>query len=428
MSTASVPHVEIPKPASNHTMRFNRRISGAFRLLIALAVIAFSTSNLVPAFADDGAAVVEEQLPEADQMMFAESMEGAVKNSDLKVLNNIIDWDQIIDTATAGESSPVLDRARATFKVGFTKAVKQGDPGTFGEQLIRNSKEGGSLKFLRLSQVDNQPIAVFRLKNAKQGGANYHQYFLKRSADGLVRAHDFYVFLSAERISETVRRIWLPLSVEASKTLIEKFTKPADPIMTQLQSLQTMQRMIANGQGELALNEYRKLPEKAQREKLFLIFRLQAAQQISEVEYGAAIDDFRKHHPGDMALDFILIDGYALQKNFEKSLECIDRTNKSVGGDAFLLTLRANVLARLDRFEEAQAAVSEAMKQEPDLLDAYLSGLGVSLLQKNYADTARFLNMIERDLGQPIVDITKIPDYAEFVKSPEYKKWMAFRK
>ena len=48
----------------------------------------------------------------------------------------------------------------------------------------------------------------------------------------------------------------------------------------------------------------------------------------------------------------------------------------------------------------------------------------MSLATKEYADTARLLTLIETKLGLRISDLTKLPTYAGFVKSPECAAWM----
>ena len=383
-------------------------------------------TNPINAAVDRGSSdanpIVKEALPEADQMEFARSLEKSVAEHDLNSINDLIDWNAILDISTAGAKTAALEQGRKEFKKGFLKEV--GAETNFSGQIARTVKNGGSFKFLRLDQVGEEPIALFRLKNPNQGGINYHQYFLKRSEDGRVRATDIFVFAIAERISDTLRRIWLPLTAETSKNLLQRFTQPMDPVLVALQSIPKMQKLVREGQGEQALEIYRGLPEKARQEKVFLLIRLSAAQTISEEEHAEAIEDFRKYHPNDAALDFLLIDGYVLKKDFEKALGCIDRSNKNVGGDSCLLSMRANVLARLGRIDEAETTMSEALKLEPELVDNYFGAIEIALLAKNYDRTVTYLTKLQTDFGMQFVDLTQIPVYAEFVKSPQYKKWI----
>lgn len=395
------------------------------QLILACTGSAFA-ANDPPAAAEGSPAAAGEFLPEADQLTFARTLEQATTDGNVAAMNALIDWNQIIDTATAGESNPTLDRTRAEFKKGFLNAQNGGQNSALCQRIVDAVKQGGRFKFLRLGTVGTEQFALFRLKVPNQG-VNYHQYILKRSEDGLVRATDLYLFLSAERTSETIRRIWLPLSADVSKTFFERLLKPT-PLMAALSSLKPLQQYLREGQFDRFMEAYYKLPEQVQHEKFLLLMRLQATQQISDEEYAKTIEVFRKHHPHDPALDFLLIDGYALKKEFEKSLECIDRTNEATGGDAYLVSTRAVTLAQLGRFDEAKKSADKAIEMEPAEQDSYWNAITVAILAKNDEETGNYLTLIENELHLQIGDLTQIPFYADFVKSGGYAKWLESRK
>ena len=50
--------------------------------------------------------------------------------------------------------------------------------------------------------------------------------------------------------------------------------------------------------------------------------------------------------------------------------------------------------------------------------------LGVSLIQKNHDDTLAMLKEIDQKFQLKLNDLTKVREYAEFVKSPQYKQWL----
>lgn len=399
------------------------RVSASFLLLLLTAV---PLRAAVDRGEGEQTPAAVEALPDVDQMEFASSLEKFAQDGNVKGINDLIDWESILDKSLDGEKTASLEKIRKEFKKGFLKEIEA--ESNFSAQIARAVKNGGTFKFLRLDQTGDEPFALFRLKNPNQGGVNYHQYLLKRSEDGKVRAYDIFIFATAERLTDTLRRIWLPLTAESNKNLVQRLTQPADPLLVALQSISRFQKLVREGQAEQALKLYRELPEKAQGEKAFLLLRLAAAQMVSEEEHVEAIEDFRKFHPGDAALDFLLIDGYILKKDFEKALGCIERTNKNVGGDSCLLTMRANVLARLDRMEEAEKTIDEALKLEPDLLDNYFVAIEIALTNKNHAQTARYLTTLESDFGLQFDDLKKIPVYADFVKSPQYEKWIESKK
>ena len=74
--------------------------------------------------------------------------------------------------------------------------------------------------------------------------------------------------------------------------------------------------------------------------------------------------------------------------------------------------------------EARTGRASDAAQREPTLVAAYWSLISVALARKDYAETARLLTRI-RGMGVQLADLTTIPEYAGFVDSIEYRKWLA---
>ena len=61
----------------------------------------------------------------------------------------------------------------------------------------------------------------------------------------------------------------------------------------------------------------------------------------------------------------------------------------------------------------------------PDRLELYWSRLTVALRQRRHDETAAWLDTIAERFPIVFNDLDELPDYAEFVKSPEYREWKA---
>ncbi len=160
-----------------------------------------------------------------------------------------------------------------------------------------------------------------------------------------------------------------------------------------------------------------------------MVIALTSAQSVSDKDYLQAIDDFRKAYPKDPAFDLILIDGYAMRKQYDETLQCIDRLNAAVGGrDAALLAKRAAMLLEQAKVAEARKAVDAAMAVEPDERDGYAVGLDVALAEKNFDDTAKFMTVLEKKFGLQWQNLEQVAEFAEFLKSPQYREWLKTQK
>jgi tetratricopeptide (TPR) repeat protein len=173
------------------------------------------------------------------------------------------------------------------------------------------------------------------------------------------------------------------------------------------------------------LELYRKLPRAIQTEKSVLLVRLRATRELGDEEgYNTALEEFRKLFPQDACIDFLSIDYYLTKGQHQESLACVDRVDRFLGGDPYLDVIRAHLLADAGDLKAATLAADKAIAAEPDLFDAVASRLSIALKAKDHAATMRYLLHLEKEFGIEFADLTIVPEYAEFVKSPEHKKWL----
>ncbi|MBI3861211.1 MAG: hypothetical protein HY290_04885, partial [Planctomycetia bacterium] len=367
-----------------------------------------------------GAPITEKEAAE-----FAAAIVGAAQKGDFEAFNTRVDWEGIIDKSTQVPNLPELQPARDGFKRGALMQLKR--TGGMVASLHTAIKQGATYRSLRVNVAEKVPFVLFRFKLPNRGGVNYQQMPLARKPGAGIVATDIYVYLGAENLSDTFHRAWLPLASQTLKNNAKAADKAVEPLVANLEGLTNLANLVAQQKYPEALEAYRKLPESLRQDKTVLLLRLQAAQKISDDEYAACIEDFRKFRPGDTALDFILIDGYTFQKDYEKALQCVDRTNERVGGDAALVVLRGTLLLAMNRVADADKAIKQAIAAEPDLADSYVVGLDVALAAKNFDDTAKYLDMLEKNYSYEWKDLREVPIFADFVKSPQYAKWAQIR-
>jgi tetratricopeptide (TPR) repeat protein len=194
-----------------------------------------------------------------------------------------------------------------------------------------------------------------------------------------------------------------------------------------LENVKRMSDLTQQGQFEEALKLAAKMPDDLKKQKIVLVVRGVAASNVGESEFLAVIDDFRKHYPDDAALDLMSIDYFLNQKKHDKALTSIDRVDEAVGGDAYLDVMRAGIYAEMGDFDEALKTARRATEREEDLADAQWSIVTISLKKKDYDLTAETLNTLTKKFGIGLPDLATVEEYAGFVQSPQYKKWLEAR-
>ena len=355
---------------------------------------------------------------------FAKSLEQIVQSGDLAAFNNVIDWDAILEKATSGLPCP--EKTRRQFIIGAKQAM--GSRMGFGWNVAQQVANGGSYRFLRIHSKYDQKRVLFRFLVAGQQGVNYHDFLLVRQSDGKIRAVDSYVFMSAEMLSTAIRRGFVPVVAEVSKSVLAKLTGAESEYIKHIKIVLQMSNAVVSGNSQQALEIYRRLPPVLQKDKNLLMMRLRAAKATGdETLYVAAIDDFRRYHPNDPCVDMLAIDGHILNKRYDEALKCIDRLDKAVGGDPYLDVLRANLRIVQGDHEAARVLTQKAIDAEEALVEAYWTLVTIALAEKNFDETTRLLNLIIQKFNVEIGDLSGNPPYAEYIKSPQYRQWMQSR-
>lgn len=366
----------------------------------------------------------QDTLSDEELQEFADSFEVAMYAQNFEQVNALIDWQAIVDSATDGlGDSPELQQARRDFAAGFISSVTK-ETG-FAGAIVQAIKDGGSYDFLRSLNVDKSQRVLFRLL-LENGGVNYHEFLVARTADGTVRAVDYYTAAQGELVTEMIRRNFLPeanLAKEDEANLAEtdKAHITGGPLMLR------MINYFHQGEYSKALKTYDAMPDVLQREKVVLLPRIAAAQQLGGDEYRAALADLQKFHPNDRCVDLLSIDAHLFNEDYDQALACIDKVDKSVGGDPYLHVLRAGVYVNQKKYDKANEAAEKAVAEEPQLISAYWTLINIALTEKKFDRVVELLNTIEREFTIEFADLTTIEDYAEFVKSPEYKAWIESR-
>lgn len=344
---------------------------------------------------------------------FAKIIEADVASGAWQLVDNNFDMNGVIDKTMAGYTV-----APATAQ-GFRTGLKSGF--SFGK-VTSTAAQGGSYRFVRLRDVKNQRVAVFRLLTAS--GLNYHELLLQKSPAGKIRIGDVFIYMTGEYISETFRRTYVPIAVSENRGLLEKLVGSDSDMVKNLPKIQAMQAAHQRGQAAQALKLYNELPPSVQADKNMLVQRITITQAIGEKEYDAAFLAFRKHFPNDTALHLLGIDFWLHRKNYDETMKCVDAIDKNIGGDPYLDAMRANILIQAKDLAKARGLAQKVLKELPELAESYWPMITIHLEEKDHAATLKMLQKMRADLSWDFGDLTLVPLYADFVKSKEYQEWL----
>lgn len=387
--------------------------AGILSLLIALMVWAKSAS---PGLAE--VHVLDVTLPapsESNLLALGQNIQQSINERDPGVLNAALDWDTVMARA-AGEDALPEGMQKWQLTSPYT-------PGEWGEQLIESMGRTGTYKLLRVRMVDGRPRLMFRVVT-ENGNPNYHEYVPVMLADGRIKFVDVYVHNYGELLSETVRRDLLPFLKWEKQGVIFRLLAGKNDYVENVEHLVKIRQFTQEGDARQALEVYAQLPQSLQGDKNLLLHRLALARQVGGRPYQSAVNAVNRYLAGDPCTDLVLLANRINEREFEEVRRSLNRINERVEGDPYLKVIRGNVAMLYDEnLFEAKLLYQEVTREEPGMPYAYNALNRIALQERDYAETARLLTILESQLGVPVGDLTEVDSYADFVRSAEYRRW-----
>jgi hypothetical protein len=282
---------------------------------------------------------------------------------------------------------------------------------------------GGSYRLVRLKQGEDGWRLLFRL-TVLDGRVDYHELTPARGAAGTPRVVGAHVYLAGEPFSAALRRGLLPMLAKGDVPL-----SPHDrDWLGCAPALAAVRSALRAGDAGKALEAIRSLPRSVRSDKDVVLARLRVATMLGGDEARRALDDCAARFPGEPCVDLARLEALMSQGKPAEVLAVVDRLERAVGGDPYLDTIRANAHLESGDLKQARQAAERVCGALPDLATTYLLRLAISLYEKDHAETARWLTVLRERAGVAVGEIESNEAYADFVRSPEYRRWASRKK
>jgi hypothetical protein len=329
--------------------------------------------------------------------------------------------DGLVDRVDMGA---LLDRtfkgvdANTDFAKGFrTGAQRAGYQA--GKTLLSYLKSGGSMAFRKPVTLDGEPAAQIRILNA-DGSFNVFELVVAKKADGSLEVVDVFDLVQGEKTSQVLRRLALMTFAEADQGLVDKLMGKEQLLIKNAGALKSMTEDIRAGKNAEAAAVYQKLPKELQDERTFLRLYAQVAFAVDEKEYSRALGRYLELYPEDPAAQVMAIDYHFLKKDWPKVAKTLDNVEKRVGtDDGWIEILRGNASIASGHRSEAKEHFKKAVAREKNMVQGYELLVGLSLEDKDWKETSKWLAAMETDGGIKLKDLSTVPEYKGFVGSKE---------
>jgi tetratricopeptide (TPR) repeat protein len=286
-----------------------------------------------------------------------------------------------------------------------------------GAMIVDDIKQNGTYSFLRAYKKDGANYLLFRLFT--NNGINYHEFEVKQDKDKF-KIIDAYLFLSGEKMSETIARVYNSFRLLNTASIADSLS-----YLQALSELEKIKVLASKGKFSKAYKKWQTLPLSFMKDKLFLITGIQIASYLDDKTYLKAYNQFVSNFPNNSGKYLIPLDGLLIHKNYSMALACVDSLDNSLNNDPMLNYLRGNLLYEMGNYTEAAKKMSVLIESIPDFETGYYSLLGLYVKNKNYIEATQVLDKIVLTFNYYKDDFSPIlKEYPDFINSEEYQVWL----
>jgi len=309
---------------------------------------------------------------------------------------------------------------RESVAKGFPKALRNNID--IGMRSIEGSK--GSARFLRTGARDGKPFALLRY-DLGDNGTEYVEYYVT-AAD---KVEDWYAHSMATRYSTSAalglatvfKTDSMLFAVLGVRTASDADAKP-------------FQALRANLQAQDFPGAYRTLdtfPESFRKTRQWAVMRVTYAGRVDEATHRSALRHLAQNFGAEPELQFMLIDHYVFESQFDRALTAVGALEKAIGGvDGASANIRGSILMGAKRYPEAEKACRQGISVEPDHKNAYWCLVGVGIATNNGKIAVDGLKAFEKafDTEFDLDKLGQLENYQRIAKTPEFAAWKKSRR
>lgn len=351
-----------------------------------------------------------EPVSDAEAQAFAKQVQAAALPCDTEKLAELIDGDAIATRMEKAAQSNESHLGAQQFR----------DPHSIARIVCAWQQGVEGYRMLHLRTKDGQPRLIMRrLARAPRNSVvivGYDELMLGKHGKD-VKIVDLYSFAQGDWLSNILS--------SGMNAMSEQGLGGSLTASSQLQKSRELQKAGKFAEALAALDA---LPKQVHDSRMVQMARLRVADQLSADAYKQALDELAKLFPNDPSVALVDVDGSFLRHDYTAALADIDTIDASTGGDPFQDAIRAEVLLKRDApgdVDKAAEAAERAIKTEPTLAKGWWSRLDVAVRRKQYPLAVDTMKHLKAEFGAKLDDtaLHTLPEYTEFLASPEYAAW-----
>lgn len=279
------------------------------------------------------------------------------------------------------------------------------------------------VSFLRMREVEGGRVALFRLSG--DGGLNYIEWYLESKPDGEVWAWDANIYVSGERLTQTLQRMWLPAVAQLDEQVRKHMGRRNRELAKHLLSINAMRVASNEGNHAKVIEIYEAMPESVQHERVCIVQAMDSYfESGDEKQYRAMLELFLELHGEASNRELMLMDVYIYREEYDKSIQMVDDLDKRVGGDPFLYSFRAGIAYASGDYAKTKRYHDAGIKAAPEMDDFYWEAIDFAIGEEDWPRVSEMLDGVQAQ-GTELYPLKDVEGYEGYVASDEYQRWLS---
>ncbi|TAK91716.1 MAG: hypothetical protein EPO06_03160 [Burkholderiaceae bacterium] len=341
----------------------------------------------------------------------------ALKNKDQAALDQLIDIDAFSNVVLRGAKLPssVAEAVKHGMAAGAMK---------LSHGLIQTAERAGTPKLMRVRSRGEKQYVLVRL--AGDDASNYFEY-IEFVVGGNQHIEDWSTLSRGGLTSDFLRLFFVGLLNK--ETLARLYAMDAKAGKESMQALQALNSALSRGDYAGAYEALAGFPEAYRKTRDWAMVRISMGMATSVEKYEEATQYLAENFGNDPTARALLINYYAVRKNWDAAYDAVEAVESIVGADGLLASQKARILSVAGKYREAIEVCRLGIQMEPDRKALYWDLVNIGLLTKDAPLVLSTLTTYEEAFGFRFDPdkLAKLGPYAEIAKTPDFAVWAQSR-
>ena len=291
--------------------------------------------------------------------------------------------------------------------------------------------KGGHVKLMRAGNENGIPCCLFRVLT-DEGAMTYLELEVDPDSKPNFKIVDMENPVMGGKFSDRIASALVVALKDSDASLVDRiFRRKSSADANASKKLLRFYSLLSQGKFPEIDAAYKNLAETDRGTWSVACAWVLSARAAGEETYRQALAEVAGRFGNDPVAQFVLIDHYAYQGDWKSIVKSLDLISKRFGPDGHLESVRATILQRDGRLDEAVAASRKAVELEPDLPEVWDISAISAVQAQDFARAVECFTRFEKESGSQI-EVARLreagPEFARFLDSPEGKAWLEKRR